>query len=151
MFRTGDSFTYRECDVCGSLQIDTLPRDLTVHYDSGRYYSFAEPNQKLQRRWLSRTPARFALRLNTEVYLRTGVGRGPSWARRAGIRPVDRILDIGCGQGRLLLLLHLLGYRHLLGADPFLHTSREVAPGVPVLKAAHNELDGRFDWVMMHH
>ena len=24
MFRTGDSFTYRECDSCGSLQIDTV-------------------------------------------------------------------------------------------------------------------------------
>ena len=91
MFRTGDSFTYRECDVCGSLQIDTVPPDLAAHYDSDRYYSFAEPNQRLQRRWQRRTPARVALRLNTKVYLRTGVGRGPSWARRAGIRPADRI------------------------------------------------------------
>src|ERR1035438_6379952 len=39
MFRTGDSFTYRECDVCGSLQIDTVPPELAVHYDSDRYYS----------------------------------------------------------------------------------------------------------------
>ena len=151
MFRTGDSFTYRECDVCGSLQIDTVPLDLGAHYDPDRYYSFAEPNQWLRRRWLRQAPARMALRLNTEVYLRTGVGCGRSWAKRAGIRPADRILDIGCGQGGSLLLLHLLGYRHLLGADPFLDTSREVAPGVPVLKATHKELEGRFDWVMMHH
>jgi SAM-dependent methyltransferase len=151
MFRTGDSFTYRECDVCGSLQIDTVPPDLAAHYGSDRYYSFAEPNQRLQRRWLRRSPVRAALRLNTEVYLRTGIGRGLSWARRAGIRPADRILDLGCGQGGILLLLHLLGYRHLLGADPFLGTCREIAPGVRVLKATHKELEGRFDWVMMHH
>ena len=151
MFRTGDWFTYRECDDCGSLQIDTVPPDLTAHYDSDRYYSLTEPNQRPRRRWLRRPPARVALRLNTEVYLRTGVGRGPSWARRAGIRPSNRILDVGCGQGGNLLLLHLLGYRHLLGADPFLEKSREVAPGVPVLKATHEELEGRFDWVMMHH
>ena len=44
MFRTGDSFTYRECDICGSLQIDTVPPDLAAHYDSDRYYSFAEPS-----------------------------------------------------------------------------------------------------------
>lgn len=149
MFRTGDSFTYRECDSCGSLQIDTVPPDLVAHYDSDRYYSFAEP--RLRRRWLRRTPARLALRLNTELYLQTGVGRGPSWARRAGIRPDDHILDIGCGQGGSLLLLHVLGYRHLLGADPFLDTSKEVAPGVQVLKATHKELEGRYDWVMMHH
>ncbi len=151
MFRTGDSFTYRECDVCGSLQIDTVPPDLAAHYDSDRYYSFAQPDQSLQRRWLRWTPTRLALRLNTEVYLRSGVGRGPSWARKARIRPADRILDFGCGQGENLLLLHLLGYRYLLGADAFLDKSREVAPGVPVLKATHQELDGHFDWVMMHH
>jgi len=151
MFRTGDSFAYRECDTCGSLQIDTVPPDLSAHYASDRYYSFAEPNQRLRRRWLRWTPARVALRLNTEIYLRTGVGFGRSWAKRAGIRPADRILDIGCGQGGNLLLLHLLGYRHLLGADPFLDTSMEVAPGAPVLKATHKEIEGRFDWVMMHH
>ena len=151
MFRTGDSFTYRECDVCGSLQIDTVPPDLAVHYDSDRYYSLAEPNQKFQRPWLRWTPTRFALRLNTGAYLRTGVGRGFSWARKAGIRPADRILDFGCGRGENLLMLHLLGYRNLLGADAYLDTSMEVAPGVPVLKATHKEIEGRFDWVMMHH
>jgi SAM-dependent methyltransferase len=149
MFRTGDSFTYRECDVCGSLQIDTVPADLAAHYDPDRYYSFA--GGRLRPRWQSRTPARVALRLNTEVYLRIGVGRGLPWARRAGIRPADRILDIGCGQGQGLVRLHLLGYRHLLGADPFLDASKQVAPGVPVLKATHAELAGRFDWVLMQH
>lgn len=151
MFRTGDSFTYRECDICGSLQINTVPLDLAAHYDPDRYYSFAELNQKLQRQWLRWLPTRLALRLNTEIYLRTGLGRGLSWARKAGIRPADRILDFGCGRGENLLLLHLLGYRHLLGADAFLDTSTEIAPGVPILKATHEELKGRFNWVMMHH
>jgi SAM-dependent methyltransferase len=151
MYRTGDSFTYRECDVCGSLQIDTVPSDLAVHYDSGHYYSFAEPNPRLQRGWLRWAPTRVALRLNTDVYLRTGFGRGFSWARKAGIRPADRILDFGCGRGENLLMLSLLGYRHLLGADPFLDKSIEAAPGVPVLKQTHEELEGAFDWVMMHH
>jgi SAM-dependent methyltransferase len=151
MFRTGDSFTYRECDVCGSLQIDVVPPDLAVHYDSDHYYSFAEPDQRLQRRWLRWAPTRLALRLNTELYLRTGAGRGIPWARKAGIRPADRILDFGCGRGYFLLMLHLLGYKHLLGADAFLDASLEVAPGVSVLKATHQEVEGRFDWVMMHH
>jgi hypothetical protein len=89
MYRTGDSFIYRECDVCGSLQIDTVPSDLAVHYDSDHYYSFAEPNPRLQRGWLRWPPTRVALRLNTDVYLRTGFGRGFSWARKAGIRPEE--------------------------------------------------------------
>ena len=151
MFRTGESFGYRECDVCGSLQIDAVPADLGRHYNPDSYYSFGEPNQKFQRGWLHWKPTRLALRLNTEAYLRTGLGRGFPWARQAGIRPTDKILDLGCGRGENLLLLHLLGYQDLLGADPFLEKSLEVAPGVIVQKAAHEEIDGRFDWVMMHH
>jgi SAM-dependent methyltransferase len=151
MFRTGEFFVYRECAGCGTLQIGTVPPDLAAYYDTDRYYSFAEPKRKLRQRWLRRLPARAALRLNTEMYLRAGIGRGQPWARRARIWPADRILDLGCGQGETLLLLRVLGYRHLVGADPFVDESREILPGVPVLKAAHGELAGRFDWVMMHH
>ena len=43
MFRTGGCFTYRECDTCGSLQIDAVPADLAAYYDPARYYSFAGP------------------------------------------------------------------------------------------------------------
>lgn len=32
-------------------------------------------------------------------------------------QPEDRILEIGCGTGRIALGLHELGYRHLLGID----------------------------------
>jgi SAM-dependent methyltransferase len=151
MFRTGEHFTYRECGACGSLQIGEVPPDLGAYYDPGRYYSFAGPDGKLGSRWLRTPPARAALRLNTALYLRAGLGQGQAWARRAGIRPRDRILDIGCGDGTDLLRLHLLGYRHLAGADPFLSADTEAAPGVPLLKAGHAELEGRFEWVMMHH
>lgn len=151
MYRTGESFAYRECGVCSSLQIEKVPADLGNYYNLDSYYSFAAPDQKLQRRWLRVPPMRLAMRLNTELYLRTGSGKGLPWAKMAGIRPNDRILDIGCGGGNALLVLYLLGYRHLLGADPFLDATRELLPGVSLLKATHEELDGRFEWVMMHH
>lgn len=151
MYRTGESFTYRECDVCSTLQIEKVPADLGNYYNLDSYYSFAAPDHKLQRRWLRMPPMRLAMRLNTELYLRTGFGKGLPWARMAGICPDDRILDIGCGGGNALLVLYLLGYRNLLGADPFLDATRELLPGVSLLKATHEELDGRFDWVMMHH
>lgn len=157
MFGKGEPFTYRECGVCSSMQIETVPADLGKYYEIDNYYSFAAPNPKFQRRWLRVLPMRLALRLNTELYLRTGLGEGLwrrtelHWVRRAGIRPDARILDIGCGRGEHLLILYLLGYRHLLGADPFLDASAEILPGLPLVKATHEELDGCFDWIMMHH
>ena len=101
MYRTGESFTYRECDVCSTLQIEKVPADLGNYYNLDSYYSFAAPDHKLQRRWLRMPPMRLAMRLNTELYLRTGFGKGLPWARMAGICPDDRILDIGCGGGTL--------------------------------------------------
>jgi SAM-dependent methyltransferase len=65
--------------------------------------------------------------------------------------PRHRILDIGCGLGEDLLRLHLYGYRNLVGADPFLDADREVTPGVSLLKKAHSEVCGVYDWVMLHH
>ena len=151
MYRTGESFAYRECDVCSTLQIEAVPADLGNYYNRDNYYSFASPDEKLQRRWLRMPPMRLAMRLNTELYLRTGLGKGLSWIKMAGLRPEDRILDIGCGGGTDLFILYLLGFRHLLGADPFLDATKELLPGVSLLKATHEELDGRFEWVMMHH
>jgi SAM-dependent methyltransferase len=149
MFRTGESFSYRECAACGSVQIDNVPADLSRYYDIHRYYSFSKSYP--QRRLLRLPPARLVRRLKTELYLRTGLGRGIYWAKSAGVRPVDRILDIGCGQGNILRTLHSLGYRSLLGVDPFLEKSEQILPGVSLIKGTHEELDGRFEWIMLHH
>jgi hypothetical protein len=47
--------------------------------------------------------------------------------------------------------MHLYGFQHLAGADPFVPADNEVAPGVPVWKKFHAELEGRYDWIMLHH
>jgi SAM-dependent methyltransferase len=151
MFRIGETFGYHECTRCGSLQITDVPTDLGRYYDFNAYYSYTIPSQRLQHPVLAKAPIRQALRLNTALYLRTGLGRGVGWARIAGIAPHDRILDIGCGGGQNLRRLHLYGYRNLVGADPFLDVDREACPGVPLLKRAHSDVGGVYDWVMLHH
>jgi SAM-dependent methyltransferase len=151
MFRTGEVFTYRECLRCGSLQIADVPDDLSRYYDADEYYSFK--TTKLVTNRIFRTGlARAAFRANTSLFLRTGLGRPvQTWARMAGVKLSDRILDLGCGGGDRLFRMHLLGFRHLAGADPFLPEDREVASSVPLRKQRHDEIDGRYDWIMMHH
>jgi SAM-dependent methyltransferase len=150
MHGTGETFTYRECGGCGSLQISAIPADLGSYYDPERYYSL-NLNERLKNPVLKTWPVRLALRANTGIFLRSGLGRGKQWARQAGMRPSDHILEIGCGAGEILLRLHLVGFRHLAGADPFIDEDTEVAPGVPVWKRFHSEVEGRYDWVMLHH
>jgi SAM-dependent methyltransferase len=151
MFRTGESFIYRECSRCGSLRISKVPDDLASYYDKDRYYSFSTQNRIVGKHWLRYPPVRLALRLNTAIYIRTGLGRGVPWARHAGIGVNDRLLDLGCGSGEQLLNLWKYGYRHLIGADPFLSEDRELVPEVPLLKRYHHDLEGEFDWITMHH
>lgn len=150
MFRSGEHFTYVECRLCGTLQIAHVPDDLQRYY--GRdYYSFERPNGRVAHPMWRTPPGRAALRIDTALYNRWGVGVGITWARRAGIGVHDRVLDLGCGGGENLFRMHVLGYRRLSGADPFLDHDTLVAPGVHLWKRRHDEIEGEFDWIMMHH
>jgi SAM-dependent methyltransferase len=151
MHRTGEHFKYFQCVGCGSMQIAEVPEHLASYYDPKEYYSFSQTDSKSDRKWLRSTPARIALRANTELFLRTGRGRGVDFTRQLGFRTSDRILDLGCGAGQLLKRLHLFGFRYLMGADPHLDEEREVVPGVQLVKRSHAEIAGEYDWVMMHH
>jgi len=62
-----------------------------------------------------------------------------------------RILDVGCGQGQLLSLLHRAGFRRLLGIDPYLSNDVEVFPGLHVRKQVIRNLNETFDLIMLHH
>lgn len=150
MFRTGETFTYRECGSCATLRLVDVPDDLGRYYQGDAYYSL-QPNPRLQHRWLRRWPVRQALRANTAIYLRTGRGRGISWAREAGIGTDHHILDIGTGEGENLTRLRLFGYRHLTGADPYVAPGKVIEGDIQVHDTFHHELDGQYDWVTMHH
>jgi len=63
----------------------------------------------------------------------------------------SRIVDIGCGAGGLLLKLQREGFRSLLGADPFIEADIDYGNGVRILKRSVEELEGRYDFVMLHH
>jgi SAM-dependent methyltransferase len=62
-----------------------------------------------------------------------------------------RVLDVGCGRGQLLSVLHRAGFRHLLGVDPYLTEPVEVVPGLQVLKCAVSDVKQQFDFIMLHH
>jgi len=61
------------------------------------------------------------------------------------------ILDIGCGVGTLLYFLRELGFKNLLGIDPFNKKDVEYPNGVKILKKEISEVDGQWDLIMLHH
>lgn len=158
MFGWQEPFEYLECGHCGCLQIAAIPPDLAKYYPKAGYYSYKPPRQKTYPAWLLRLR-----HLRTRHYLgeRTWIGaalgavsKAPGhfeWLRRGRLSLDARIADIGCGAGKLLLTLQRDGFRALLGTDPFIEADIDYGNGVRVLKRGIEELEGRFDFLMLHH
>jgi len=154
MFGFRDEFEYVECSVCGSLQIANVPSDLSKYYPSN-YYSFQAPTLTLGH------PITSAVKKHLMRYLlghpdsivwpvAKRIAVTYSWLQGLGLGLDSRILDVGCGAGRLLLGLQRHGFTRLVGVDPFTPNDF-VFHHVRVFKQEISELDGQFDLIKLHH
>ena len=153
MFGTRAPFRYFECGACGSVQIVAVPGDLGRFYPDD-YYAFRGESRNPLSAWLLRQRTRHALGRFTVA------GGLMSWYRRddamqaVGLaRPACdwRILDVGCGRGKLLDRLAVAGFSRLSGIDPFLPADHQTPHGVIVRRQPLEEADGAFDLIMFHH
>ncbi len=156
MFGTGETFAYFQCSQCECLQIAAIPEDLSRHYPEG-YYSFKSKTSEFTRpsrlhialnAWLARLAFGF---LGAFAPFISVPGFVKLWARRARIDRSDRILDVGCGQGRYLHEFARAGYSSLTGVDPFVAEGAAYPDGVKIFKQGISALQGEFDFIMLHH
>lgn len=158
MYGWGDEFEYLECGYCGCLQITRVPENLDRYY-SGAYYSYKPPREKrypaavlrlriLRTRHLlgERNPLGAAL-----AFLSPHRSEHFDWFARGDVRLDSAIVDVGCGAGKLLRQLQRDGFTDLLGVDPFVEHDIDYGNGLKILKRRIQELDRRFDFVMLHH
>jgi SAM-dependent methyltransferase len=162
IFYSGRTFSYRECDSCGSLWLTDPPDDLDRYYPSG-YYSFTageQPHESAIRSAAQRLFVRGVLsRAATAraVFVLTNRLRIPiePWVRLLGGVPLgSAILDVGSGSGRRLQTLRRVGFTNLTGIDAFLpEDAGKVASerGVTLRRGTVEEVTGSFDLVMFHH
>ncbi len=158
MFGWGGSFEYLECGDCGCLQIAAIPDDLARYYPAKDYYSYKPPRRKNNPGWVlrlrhERTRA-FLGEATLAGRLIAALSKRPEhfdWFSHAALSLDSRILDVGCGAGGLLLKLQREGFRSLLGADPFIEADIDYGNGVRILKRGLEQLDGAFDFIMLHH
>lgn len=158
MFGTQEIFEYIECGYCGCLQIGCLPDDMSAYYPLD-YYSFETPRQRTQPAWLAalrRIRNRHFLGNTSWLGRILAIGSEKpeyfGWLGMADRRSLDmRILDVGCGSGKLLLKLAREGFSNLLGVDLYIPADIEYSNGVKVLKQPLAQLNQRFDFVMLNH
>ena len=155
MLGLGDAFEYVECAACGSLVLRDVPADLGAYY-APPYYSFGPPHRsRAWKRWLKRRIGRHRLRggdpLGALLARLRGTPPEVRWIARAGLGIDAVVLDVGAGNGQLLLALHEYGISRLHGVDPFLPADVVHPEGIRVAAAGIGAATGPFDLVMFHH
>jgi SAM-dependent methyltransferase len=162
MYGTRDKFDYLECGNCGTIQITKIP-DLTRYYPKD-YYSLASMDEiwftkKFKRRLAARLAADYFVR--GKNFIGKYLAKKKDWINfffPASLKdPVlklnfhSRILDFGCGVGKLLQILYHFGFRNLTGVDAFIESDIFYPNGVKVYKRNLSELEPFFDLIMLHH
>lgn len=156
MFGRREPFAYRQCGACGCLQIEAVPDNLADHYGDG-YYSFSDLDAEFadpgrRRDYGERVRALLTLPEAEAAAVPHADMRRPLLSlRRLDLARRRRILDVGCGSGRLLYQLRLAGWTETFGIDPYLPRDIAYDIGLTVRKADISDVEGPFDAIMMHH
>ena len=152
----GDKFEYILCPKCQCLQIKDIPENLERYYPP-EYYSFQEAkfpsklnrfNFFLKKGLINHYMGYFDV---TGFFLSFIFEHPFPWIRKKEISFNSRILDVGTGAGRKILSLQRSGFTDLTGLDPFISEDIYYKNGVVVLKKDISEIDGNYDFIMLHH
>lgn len=156
MFGWKDEFQYFQCANCGCLQIASPPADL------GRFYP--ENYSGYQGRPLPQRGLRSRIASVRDLWAATGRGFlgalinkvTPARSDTLSLANVPakksmRILDVGCGSGSLLSILHRAGFKHLVGIDPLFPADAEILEGLNVRRLELDSVSESFDLIMLHH
>lgn len=156
MYGLRETFTYFECSCCGCLQIKNIPSDMAKYYPSN-YYSFnivTKPTSffnKLPKRMRNRF-AVFNKGIFGQILYRYKPDIiGLKSLSNLFLKKDMRIIDVGCGDGKLLCSLKELGFKNLLGIDPFVVQDIDYNNGVRIVKDELKNVSGTWDIVMFHH
>ncbi|MEQ9408302.1 MAG: class I SAM-dependent methyltransferase [Fuerstiella sp.] len=157
---TREEYEYLQCGACGCLQLADLPEDLSQFYppDYCAYKDYRGRAKNILRRvidtlYVSASLPREGIATRLMNRLRPPLDY-LSWARFTGATQSSRILDVGCGNGKLLIRMSLGGFRTLDGVDPFIREDINV-PSVRIRKIGLREYvesqPEKYHLVMLHH
>ncbi len=161
MLGTRDQFEYWECSDCGCVQILEIPHNLDDYYPRS-YFSlkrYRRPGRNLIRKIIDQRRVRHSL--GVEDWLGKFLNRFlrplnyVEWCRFAQIGIDARVLDVGCGAGKLPMRMKLGGFKECAGVDPHIDADIQYPLGVRIYKKDIAELaeqrPGEFDLIMFHH
>ncbi|MCO5936602.1 class I SAM-dependent methyltransferase [Mucilaginibacter sp. RB4R14] len=148
MFGAREQFGYGECLNCGCIQIMEVPVDINKHYPP-YYVSFNQIVPKLKRQPLLN---RLISGIRMKKKHTTSGSRAFALLKPIKTMPGAKILDIGCGKGRLICELFNLGFEHVTGVNKFIGNEIHHGFNVEVLKIDLSEMPSNtYDALITHH
>ncbi len=153
-FGTRDEFVYCQCSNCECLQITNPPENLSKYYPND-YFSFQINKEKFLKEKLNIFRDRYAFGLNSFIgkilFKKYGEPTYVGWLKAVGVNLNSKILDVGCGTGKLLFRMGNTGFTNLTGIDAFIEKNIFYKNGVKIYKKNLSKIDGKYDLIMMHH
>ena len=164
MFRIGQSFRYRECERCESVNLaEKVSSDTKLYPDN--YYSFSvDPAQTFKGflpRFLATVMTKSSLKGNRlflgfmfryapmrEVRTLASILLSVSAAYSGSVS--KRILDVGTGSGVLPFVLGLANRSFTIGIDPFLATEKKTK-SFELRQASVQDIHETFDLILFNH
>jgi SAM-dependent methyltransferase len=159
MFGTRDKFRYCQCSACGCLQISDMPVNMGKYYPDN-YYSLSLKRSRygfLDRvnGYFKYKRAEYAVFGDSSVIGNVLYQMKPDLGLRAlhglNITKNTNVLDVGCGAGYQLHVLKEIGFKSLLGIDPYIEKDIVYENGLNILKKTVFDVEGQWDVIMMHH
>lgn len=160
MFGYRDEFKYRECAVCGCLQIEEVPADMSKYYPEG-YYSFSsaevhlQPNKSRVKRYLEQRRTNYVINRNDFVgRLVSIINPAPPyliWMKKCNANLDSRVLDVGCGAGHLLGNLRRAGFKNLTGIDLYVKGDIIYENWISIYKKEIFRVEDSYDTILFNH
>lgn len=152
MFGYRDEFEYFQCLKCGCLQIQEYVVDVDKYYKNS-YYSF-EVSKNIILNYLLRQ--RNIFELSGKGFVGNILAKKvPNLTLRLLSNLLSdknkKVLDVGCGAGKFLRILHQFGFKKLTGIDPFIKQDVVIDNEFILLKKQIDDLDGGYDLIFFNH
>ena len=150
MFGTREQFTYAECSGCGCLRIVEVPTDMSKYYPA-HYDPFAAKKRHSLTTMLRQFMVTSALKNRTILNLAVSTPHFVTLklAHTLQLKPQMRILDVGCGAGRLVLDLRAADYM-AWGIDRFAPEAKD-SSGLAIRRCNLEAVQEQFDCIMFNH
>lgn len=149
-----DVFSYFQCSMCDCLQIENIPSDISKYY-SNDYFSYKSVSKlNIIERVVKNLRNKYAV-FNRGIIGKLLYAKYPAIEYKAlSNLPINKdhnILDVGCGAGIFLHSLREIGFKNLLGIDPYNEKDIVYGNGLRIQKKNIEEVQGKWDLIMFHH